>query len=316
MLRASWLLGGLVAGLCTCATTLAQDLTPRAYVITPTGSNAVILTYANSEGSVTLAGGAPITDARSNVNVFAASYYRGLDFFGRSANLTITVPYGFGDFKGTVFDVPAEQRRSGSLDSSVRFSVNLLGGAAMTPAEMAKWHQSVLLGTSLTIVAPTGQYDPTRVINWGSNRWAFKPELGYSERWSHLLFDTYVGGWFFTENSEFFSHNTYFPGTNTRTQRPVGAVEAHLSYDVKPRLWISLDANYWWGGQISLNGVQNPTTEQGNSRVGVSASVPITRHQSVKASFSDGALARYGGNYKTISVAWQYSWLDAPASHR
>ena len=125
-----------------------------------------------------------------------------------------------------------------------------------------------------------------------------------------------LAGWFFTENSEFFSHNMYFPGTNTRTQRPVGAIEAHLSYDVQPRLWISLDANYWWGGQISLNGVQNPTTEQANSRVGVSASVPVTRHQSVKASFSDGAFARYGGSYKTISVAWQYSWLDAPASHR
>jgi hypothetical protein len=181
---------------------------------------------------------------------------------------------------------------------------------------MAKWHQSVLLGTSLTIVAPTGQYDPTRLINWGSNRWAFKPELGYSERWGDLLLDAYAAGWFFTENSEFFSHNMYFPGTNTRSERPVGAVEGHLSYDIKPRLWISLDANYWWGGQISLNGVQNPTTDQANSRVGVSASVPITRHQSLKASFSDGAFARYGGDYKTISVAWQYSWLDAPASHR
>ena len=316
MLRVPSLLGCLIAGLLSWHVTLAQDLTPRAYVITPTGSNAVILTYANSEGSVTLPGGVPITDARSNVNVFAASYYRGLDFFGRSANLTITVPYGFGDFKGTVFDVPDEQRRSGSLDPVIRAAVNLMGGAAMTPAELAKWHQSVLLGASLTIVPPTGQYDPTRAINWGSNRWSFKPELGYSERWGGLLLDAYVGGWFFTENSEFFSHNRYFPGTNTRTQRPVGALEAHLSYDVKPRLWISLDANYWQGGQISLNGVQNPTTEQANSRVGVSASVPITRHQSLKASFSDGAFARYGGNYKTISVAWQYSWIDASASHR
>jgi hypothetical protein len=311
----AWLFGGLVACLCDCGTTLAQDLNPRAYVITPTGSNAVILTYANSEGNITLPGGVPITDARSNIDVLAASYYRGLNFLGRSANLTISVPYGFGDFKGTVREVPAEQRRSGSLDSAVRFSVNLFGGAAMTPAEMAKWRQDVLLGVSLIIVAPTGQYDPTRLVNWGSNRWAFKPELGYSERWRDLVLDAYIAGWFFTENSEFFSHNIYFPGTNTRTERPVGAIEAHLSYDIKPRLWISLDANYWWGGQVSLNGVQNPLTEQGNSRVGVSASVPLTRHQAVKASFSDGAFVRYGGNYKTISVAWQYSWFDGQTHH-
>jgi len=316
MLRVPSLLGCLVAGLWSWHATLAQDLAPRAYVITPTGSNAVIVTYVHSEGNVTLPGGAPITDARANLNVPVASYYRGLDFFGRSANFTISVPYGFGDFKGEVREAPQEQRRSGSLDAIARFAVNLLGGPAMTPAEMAKWHQSVLLGASLTIVAPTGQYDATRLINWGSNRWAFKPELGYSERWGNWLLDAYAAGWFFTENSEFFSHNRYFPGTNTRTERPVGAIEGHLSYDIKPRLWVSLDANYWWGGQISLNGVQNPHTEQENSRIGVSASVPLTRHQSVKASFSDGALARYGGNYKTISVAWQYSWIDKPASHR
>jgi hypothetical protein len=316
MLRVPALLACLVAGLWSWHATLAQDLTPRAYVITPTGSNAVILTYVNSEGNVTLPGGVPITESHANVTAPVASYYRGLDFFGRSANFTISVPYGFGDFKGDVREAPRQERRSGSLDAITRFSVNLLGGPAMSAAEMAKWHQSVLLGASLTIVAPTGQYDPTRLINWGSNRWAFKPELGYSERWGDLLLDAYVAGWFFTENSEFFSHNRYFPGTNTRSERPVGAVEGHLSYDIKPRLWISLDANYWWGGQVSLNGVQNTLTEQENSRVGVSASVPLTRHQSVKMSFSDGAFVRYGGNYKTISVAWQYSWIDKPASHR
>jgi hypothetical protein len=316
VLRLSCLLGCLVAGLFGGHTTLAQDLTPRAYVITPTGSNAVILTYVNSEGNVTLPGGIPITDARASISAPIASYYRGLNLFGRSANFTISIPYGFGDFKGEVKDAPQEQRRSGSLDAAARFAVNLLGGPAMSPAEMAKWHQSVLLGASLTIVAPTGQYDPTRLINWGSNRWAFKPELGYSQRWGNWLLDAYVAGWFFTENSEFFSHNMYFHGTNSRSERPEGAVEGHLSYDIKPRLWISLDANYWWGGQVSLNGVQNPLTEQDSSRVGVSASVPLTRHQSVKMSFSDGAIVRYGGNYKTISVAWQYSWVDASASHR
>lgn len=315
-LRVLWFLGCLVAGLGSCGSTLAQDLNPRAYVITPTGSNAVIFTFAHTEGSIELPGGVPITDATSNVNVLAAGYYRGLDFFGRSANFTIVVPYGFGDFKGTVNEVPADDRRSGSLDSILRFSVNLIGGPAMKAAEMAKWRQGILLGASLTVVPPSGQYDPTRLINWGGNRWAFKPELGYSERWRNWVLDTYVGGWFFTENSEFFSHNMYSPGTNTRSERPVGAIEAHLSYDVIPRLWISLDANYWWGGQMSTNGVQNPQTEQGNSRVGISASVPITGHQAVKASFSDGAFARYGGNYKAISVAWQYSWIDGPAPRR
>jgi hypothetical protein len=116
----------------------------------------------------------------------------------------------------------------------------------MQPAEFVKWRQTILLGASLTIVTPTGQYDPTRVINWGSNRWGFKPEIGYSQRWDHWVLDGYGGVWFFTTNPEF------YPGQNSRAQKPVSAFEAHLSYDFRPRVWVSLDANYWWGGETSV----------------------------------------------------------------
>jgi hypothetical protein len=288
----------------------AQDLTPRAYVITPVGSNAVVLTYSHLDGDVQLNSASPLTDAHSNVDLAIASYYHSFGLFGHSANFTVSVPYGFGDFTGLVVEVPKESQRSGSLDAIARLGVNLFGGAAMQPAEFMKWRQSVLLGASLTIVAPTGQYDPTRLINFGSNRWAFKPELGYSQRWHNWVLDGYLAGWFFTDNSEYFSHNSYFPGTQSREQRPVGAIEAHLSYDVKPRLWISLDANYWWGGEVELNGLTNPLTEQRSSRLGVTASVPLTAHQSIKLSVSDGAYVRYGGNYRSISLGWQYGWLD------
>ena len=173
----------------------------------------------------------------------------------------------------------------------------------MAPAEFLKWHQTVLLGASLSIVAPTGQYDPTRLINWGNNRWGFKPEIGYSQRWGHWLVDAYAAAWFFTDNTRFFR------GMNTQSESPVGAVEAHLSYDFRPGVWVSLDANYWWGGETSLNGVRNLDTNQKNSRVGITAACRITQHQSIKLSFSDGAYISYGGNYKNITLAWQYAWL-------
>jgi hypothetical protein len=115
--------------------------------------------------------------------------------------------------------------------------------------------------------------------------------------------------WFFTDNNEFFSHNQFFPGTRTMSQSPVAAFESHLSYDVRPRLWISLDANFWSGGESTVNGVNNPQSYQRNSRVGVTASVPLTARQSVRLSYSDGAYIRYGGNYRSISLAWQYGWI-------
>ena len=306
---------GALATALLCAAQLAhaQELNPRAYVITPTGTNVINVAYSYLEGNLQFAGAVPITGARATGNVTAFGYYRGFDLLGRSANFSLAVPYGIGDFEGTVADVPKNAHRSGFLDSSYRLAVNLIGGPAMEPQEFAKWHQDVLLGVSLKIVAPTGQYDPTLLVNWGSNRWAFKPEIGYSQRWNHWVLDGYAAEWFFTENTEYFSRNRYFPGVRSQTQSPVTAFEAHLSYDVRPRLWVSLDANYWVGGETSVNGVSNPATGQKSSRVGVTASVPLTARQSIKISYSDGAYVRYGGNYHTIFASWQYGWVGSPS---
>jgi len=298
-----WTLLIICVGVGNVRAAMAQDLTPRAYLITPVGSNAVILDYSHLDGGLQLNGAAPVTGAHGKVNLATASYYHSFDLFGRAANFAITVPYGFGAFYGDIDQIPKSEERSGLLDTYARLSVNLVGGQAMRPAEFAHWRQAVLIGLSIEIQAPNGQYDPTRLINWGNNRWAFKTELGYSQRWGHWVLDVYGAVWLFTENPAF------FPGMQSQSEAPVGAVEAHLSYTVAPRLWVSLDANYWWGGQTSINGVATPGTNEKNSRVGVTAAIPITQHQSIKLSFSNGAYITYGGNYRNITIAWQYGWL-------
>jgi hypothetical protein len=216
------------------------------------------------------------------------------------------------NFHGTVQGNDTNAHRSGLLDSVYRFSINLMGGPAMAPLEFRKWRQKRLIGASLRVVAPTGQYDSTKLINLGGNRWGFRPEIGYSGRMGHWIVDTYLGGWFYTKNPKFFSQNKYNPGITAQTQEPIGALEAHLSYDVRPRFWVSFDGNFWFGGKTSLNGVVNPITNLQNSRLGGTASVPLDKHQSMKFSYSNGAYIRYGGNFQNISVGWQYSWLGRP----
>jgi len=292
----------------------AQDLTPRAYLITPVHSNAVTLTYSYYNGSIFFVPTLPIKDATGNPNLQIFSYYHTLSFFGRSANFVASLPYGFGHFQGKVLGTEEEIYRSGLLDAVFRFSVNLKGGPAMSVKEFRSWRQKTLIGVSLTVSAPTGQYDPARLINQSTNRWAFKPEIGFSRRWGHWVLDGYGGVWFFTTNSDYLSHNPLLnPNvTNTQSQKPVGAFEGHLSYDVKPRLWFSLDGNFWVGGRTSINGVENPLTLQKNSRIGATASVPLWKHQSLKFSYSNGAYVQLGGDYQNVSVAWQYSWLGRP----
>jgi len=305
---AGWLLGVLLA----CATCLGQDLTPRAYVITPVHSNAVVLTDSIFSGNLMFNGTVPITDATATVNAPILSFYHSFRFFGRSANITASLPYGVGNFNGTVMGSETSVYRSGMFDSAFRLAVNLKGGSAMEVGEFRKYQQKTVVGVSLRVSAPTGQYDPQRLINYGANRWAFKPEVGYSRRLGHWILDAYGGIWFYTRNSEFFSRNQYVPIVQVQTQEPIAAFEGHLSYDVKARLWISLDANFWRGGRTSLNGVENPTTLQTSSRLGVTGSVPLNQHQSLKMSYNKGTYIRFGGDFHNLSVGWQYSFIGRP----
>ncbi len=182
----------------------------------------------------------------------------------------------------------------------------------MTAADMRKWKQKTIIGVSLKVVAQTGQYDPTKLVNWA-------PTVGHLNLNSAIPIVGDIGCsmlmepvWFYTTNSEFFSHNQFFPGSQSQSENPVAAVESHLSYDIKPRLWVSLDGNYWHGGETSLNGVANPATVQNSSRIGATVSIPISNRQSLKFSYNNGAYINYGGNYQNVSVGWQYSWLGRP----
>lgn len=290
----------------------AQDLSPRAYIITPLHSNAVVLSYSFETGEILLNPTLPISNTKGTIHIPVISYSHSMNLFGRTANVTASLPYAVGNFSAQFNGMPEAVRRSGLYDAQFRFSVNLKGGPSMDVRQFMAWKQKLLVGASVTVSAPTGQYDPTLLVNLGTNRWAIKPEIGLSRRWNHWVTDFYGGVWLFTENPEFFSHNAEYPGVNTQSQNPLGAIEAHVSYDLKPRLWVSFDANYWYGGKVYRNGNEALGTLESNSRVGVTTSIPLHKHQSLKFSYSYGAIVRVGGNYHDVSVGWQYSWLGRP----
>jgi hypothetical protein len=283
----------------------AQDLTPRAYLITPVESNAIILSYSYNTGEVVLDPTLPVTDVKAQFQVPVFSLYHSFGLFGRSANVVIALPYGYGHFSGKVYDTAAQISRSGLADSRIRFSVNLRGGPAMDLREFMKYRERTIIGTSITMIVPTGQYDPARLINVGANRWAFKPEIGLTHRRGHWALDAYAGAWLFTTNPAF------FPGRNVREQNAIGSLEFHLGYYVRPKMWVSFDSNFWTGGSTVLNGKSNDDAAQ-NSRLGGTAAIPITRYQSLKFSASRGAIIRIGGNYTTVTAGWQYSWVGKP----
>jgi hypothetical protein len=193
--------------------------------------------------------------------------------------------------------------RHGLADMRFRLAVLVRGAPAGSARDIARAPRHPILGTSISISAPSGQFSPNRLINLGTNRWAFKPEIGVSypvrEKW---LLDAYAGVWVFTTN------DTFFPGTAVRSQDPMGSFQWHLSYNIRPQLWAALDATYYVGGRTTVQGVINDD-RQANVRLGATLLLPIGRRHSVKLAVAKGAIVRIGSNFTTVSVAWQTGWI-------
>ena len=180
----------------------------------------------------------------------------------------------------------------------------------MAAPQFVKWKQKTRLGVSLTVVAPAGQDDPTHLINWGTNRWAFKPEFAVSDpltqKW---LLDAYAGVWLFTTN------DTYYPGSAIRSQAPMGSFQAHLSYNFRPQLWAAVDTTYYVGGQTTIQGAANDD-RQANVRLGGTVVFPVGQRHSIKLAVAKGAIVRIGSDFTTYSVAWQSGWVPRPKDGR
>ena len=236
---------------------------PTRLRVAPSHWNAVTLTYSLQDGDVVFDPSFPIQNAHGRIGNELFTLFHSVDFFGRSSNINITLPYAVGHFNGEVNGVEEKLYRSGLGPLVARFSVNVLGARSMQPREFAEWKQKTLVGVSLTVQAPTGQYDSSRLVNISNNRWAFKPEAGLSRRWGKWVLDAYGAAWLFTANDNYWSNA---PGThppNRQTQNPMGATELHLSYNITPRAWVSIDGNYWYGGATSVNAIANAHNSAG-----------------------------------------------------
>lgn len=280
----------------------AQELEPRAYSPAPAGTNFIGLTYTRLSGQVLIDPALPITDIQADINSVSLGYVHVFDFAGRSASLGLLAPFVGGDVSGRVFDAPNEVHRAGVGDLRARFTIDLLGGPALSPDEFARRAPATIVGASLTIMAPTGQYNPAHLINVGSNRWAFKPELGISQPFGNWFAEATAGVWLFTDNDSFL-------GNKRRTQAPLAVLQLHGGYTFRPGLWIAVDAGFYTGGATTVSGIGNDD-RQNNSRYGLTLSLPMTRNWSAKLAVSNGLAVRAGGNYKAISLTLQYLWFN------
>lgn len=275
---------------------------PRAYSRAPVGSQFIVFAYAHQTGDVLTDAALPLRDVNINLNAYSFAYGRTFGIAGRQANVSLLAPYVKGRASGVVFEDLREVTRSGLGDVRLRFSTNLIGGPALSPEKFAAYKPRALLGASVTVVMPTGQYDSRRLVNIGSNRWSFKPEVGLSKPFGKWTVELVGGVWLYTANNEFF-------GGVRRRQQPLVSLQSHVIYTIRRRMWAALNANYYVGGRTIVNDVIN-ADKQANTRIGGTFSLPLTQRQSIKFALANGLTTRFGGDVTTFAVGWQYAWVD------
>lgn len=278
----------------------AQSIEPRSYSDTPVGVNFLVGGYAYTRGGAAFDPSLPVTHPDLNTSSAVLGYARSLDLWGQSGKFDVIVPCtwlsGTADYLGS----PIERQVSGLGDPLVRLAVNFHGAPALTLPEFRSYQQDLIVGASLQVSVPAGQYDETRLVNIGAHRWFFKPEIGISKALGDWTFEGKAAVTLFTTNDDFFNGSK-------RAQNPLFSASAHAIYNFPHGIWGSVDATYFAGGRTTLNGTLDSNLQQ-NWRAGATLAIPVDARNSIKFYASKGLAARTGNSYDLLGAAWQYRW--------
>jgi hypothetical protein len=286
-----------------CAPAVCQELAPRAYWPGPKGTKVASLTYYFTSGDI-VADPSLSTGVDSDTHSASVSYFQIFGLAGRTAGLSLGLSAVATSITAQLESGAINESLSGLSDLQFRFNINLVGAPAMTPQEFQAFRKDPprgILGASLKIQLPTGEYNNDRTANIGTSRWAAKPELGYiyrigsQGRWAAELT---LGAWIYGENTSFVG--------KTRQQDPMASGEIHLVRSFSSGPWFSLDWNYYEGGRTEVDGERNDDWQQ-NSRLGATLAFPVERHV-WRVALSDSLTVKKGGDYLGVLVGYSYLW--------
>jgi Putative MetA-pathway of phenol degradation len=280
----------------------SQELEARAYAPNPVGARFLVMSFSHSDGDVLLDASSPIENFAISADSLTTGFGGTFAIADRVASVAIAAPYVDATATGLLNGVPERRNRAGFGDLRLRVTLSVLPGSAQALADFMRAPPDRTLGVSVVINAPTGEYFEDKLINIGTNRWAFRPEFGGSRRFGRWNVDGSLGVWLFGDNDAFL-------GSNTRSQDPLPTLQGHLSYTFAPRLWLGASGTWYTGGTTSVDGVSD-RNRQANSRVGLTLAVPVGKRNSIKLAWSTGVTARFGGDLDTYALTWQYLWFD------
>jgi hypothetical protein len=279
----------------------AQFTDPRKFENTPIGTNQLELSYAYVHANASIDTSLIITGAQFSLNQGTINYTRYFGFLHRLMWVEAGIPVaGLG---GSISAANINGSTTGAGDSSYALAMLLKGGPALSAAQFESYKPTTTLGVSLTITAPTGLYNPNKILNLGSDRWSFKPEIalthpfGPEQKWG---FDAYANAYFYTDN-------TSYHGREILRQQPLPGLEGHISYSFNDSLWASLDTRYSFRGTTVVDGVPQNNAQQ-NFILGGEMNISFNPRNSLLFEFAKALVHNNGPALVGFSVRYDYVW--------
>lgn len=269
---------------------------------TPTDLNMVFGYYNRVDTNTPIDTTLPINGLSLNADLYLFRYARSFGIDGRNSAIQFIQPYAdvSASFDNAQF-FSGTKRNGGMGDTQIVFAHNIFGGPALTAEEFASWKPETFLTGALWMTMPTGDYNKDRIINIGSNRWVFKPELGFGTpigpTW--LEINTYVS---------LFGDNKDYHGDSKLEQKPLYAIEGHYSYTINRALWVSLDATYNRGGESRIDGDWQDNKQE-NGLLGASLGFMLSPQFGGLIAYNDTVSERTGSpDVNTWTFRLQYVW--------
>lgn len=292
------LAAGLLLGVSGPASIHAQELEPRLLSNAPKGMSFGLLGYAYSRGNILLDPAVAIEDLDSRVHTLLGAFVHSFSLAGVSSKVDVIIPLAAGDWTGKVEGQDSARSITGLGDLRVRLSVAFLGAPALDREEFSGYSQETVVGASLQVIAPVGQYDPDKLINLGSNRWTARAVLGASKALDQWVVEGYAGAWIFGRNKDFF-------GGNLAEQKPLLTAKTHLIRLFDRGRWLALDLGYGIGGRSIIAGEERDNRIS-TFRFGATLAWPISGGHTVRFTALTGVRLEKGPDFDAFGTSWQY----------
>jgi hypothetical protein len=270
----------------------SAQVPPRFYWKSLSGANAVPLIVNSISGNTNPFDPSHLVTPGAKVDATLAlpGYARTFSLGGRAALVAVLAEMGRVSGEVAAGDQTVRETALGFGDPMIELDVNLVGRPAQKNLVDAMRYAP---GFSLDVIAdlgvPVGEYDNTRTLNLGQNRWYGRVgapivwQLGPAPTGRRTTLELLPAVWFFGTNDDFVG--------KTLSTDPIFQLDAHLTRDFTDRIWGSLDGAWYTGGKATIDGVEGEKLD--NLGIGLTLGYQINDSLALtvgyKSTINDGA---------------------------